>query len=181
VTARAFVVLFAFGAVVLTLLDSVHVHTHTLVYAHPLAFGSAWWVPLLMGCSAAFGGWAYVIGWARLTGPAKLPSWKKVGLAVASFSLMYAASGLLPATAVTKLVVLVVAAVVIHREVDGTRVGAKLAFAGAVIGPFVEAINPQFRYLDPDFLGVPIWLPALYACATPAIGQLARRLILPAP
>ncbi len=175
-TARSLIRLFAFGAVVLTLLDSVHVHTHTLVYAHPFVFGSAWWVPLLMGSAAALGGWAYVIGWNRLRGPAKLPSWNKVALALTSFSLMYVASGLLPGTTVTKLIVLVIAAVVIHREVDGTRVGAKLALAGAVLGPIAEAINPQFRYLDPDFLGIPIWLPALYACATPALGQLARRL-----
>ena len=71
---------------------------------------------------------------------------------------------------------LTIAAVVIHREVDGTRVGVKLLLAGAVIGPIVEAVNPGFRYVEPDFIGVPIWLPALYACATPAIGQLARRL-----
>jgi hypothetical protein len=172
----AFATLFVFGAVVLTLLDSVHVHTHTLAYAHPVVFGSAWWVPLLMGSAAAFGGWGYVLGWARLGGPATLPSRKKVGLALASFVLMYAASGLLPATAWTKLIVLTIAAVVIHRELDGKRASAELLVAGAVIGPIVEAINPGFRYLEPDFVGVPIWLPALYACATPAIGQLARRL-----
>jgi hypothetical protein len=173
---RAFIVLFALGAAWLTLLDSVHVHTHTLAYAHPVVFGSAWWVPLLMGCSAAFGGWAYVIGWSRLGGPTKLPSSKKIALAMASFSLMYVASGLLPGTAMTKLIVLTVAAVVIHREVDGTITGAKLALGAAVIGPLVEAINPAFHYLEPDFLGVPMWLPALYACAAPAVGQLARRL-----
>ena len=39
-TARAFAVLFVIGAVSLTLLDSIHVHTHTLVYEHPFAFGS---------------------------------------------------------------------------------------------------------------------------------------------
>jgi hypothetical protein len=176
VRASALAILFVLGAVVLTLLDSVHVHTHTLVYAHPVAFGSAWWVPLLMGSSAALGGLVYVMGWALLGGPAKLPPWNKVGLALGSFVLMYAASGLLPGTATTKLIVLTIAAIVIHREVDGTRVGAKLLLAGAVIGPIVEAINPGFRYLQPDFMGVPIWLPALYACATPAIGQLARRL-----
>jgi hypothetical protein len=176
VRASGIAILFVFGAVVLTLLDSVHVHTHTLVYAHPVVFGSAWWVPLLMGSAAAFGGWAYVIGWVRLGGPAKLPAWNKVGLALGSFVLMYAASGLLPGTAMTKLIVLTIAAIVIHRESDGTRVGAKLLVAGAVIGPVVEAINPGFRYLEPDFVGVPMWLPALYACATPAIGQLARRL-----
>lgn len=175
--ARAFATLFAFGAVFLTLLDSVHVHTHTLYYVHPFAFGSAWWVPLLMGSAASVGGVAYVVGWKRLGGPAKLPSWASVGRAMLAFAVMYAASGLLPASATSKLIVITIAAVVIFREVDGTRAGFKLMIVATVAGPFVEAVNPGFRYFDPDFLGVPIWLPSLYACATPALGQLARRLV----
>ena len=57
---RAFLALFAIGAVGLTLLDSVHVHTGTLYYDHPFAYGSAWWVPLLMGSAASCGGMLYV-------------------------------------------------------------------------------------------------------------------------
>ena len=90
---------------------------------------------------------------------------------------MYAASGLLPATATSKLIVISIAAYVIWRDVDGTRAGAKLLFIGAVVGPVAEAINPNFHYVDPDFARVAIWLPALYACITPALGQLARRLL----
>ena len=44
-----------------------------------------------------------------------------------------------------------------------------------------EAVNPAFHYVTPDFMRVPMWLPALYACVTPALGQLARRLIRPSP
>ena len=174
---RGFAILFVFGAVVLTLLDSVHVHTHTLFYDHPVAFGSAWWVPLLMGCAASFGGVAYVIGWKRFGGPDKLASWHAIGRAVLAAMLMYAASGLLPASTTSKLIVITIAAYVIWRDVDGTRAGAKLLFLGALIGPIAEAINPSFHYVDPDFARVPIWLPSLYACITPALGQLARRLL----
>ena len=174
---RGFIALFVFGAVVLTLLDSVHVHTHTLFYDHVFAYGSAWWVPLLMGCAASLGGVAYVIGWRRLGGPAELPSWAAIGRAVLAAMLMYAASGLLPASTTSKLVVITIAAYVIWRDVDGTRAGAKLLFLGAVLGPIAEAINPSFHYYDPDFARVPIWLPSLYACITPALGQLARRLL----
>lgn len=173
---KTFVSLFAFGAVFLTLLDSVHVHTHTLFYDKPFAYGSAWWVPLLMGSAASFGGLAYVAAWKRLGGPDKLPSKRKVALALVAFAMLYASSGLLPATATTKLVVLAVGAVVIFREVDGTAAGAKLVVLGMIGGTLAEAINPQFHYVQPDFARVPIWLPALYACATPAMGQLARRL-----
>jgi hypothetical protein len=174
---RGFIALFIFGAVVLTLLDSVHVHTHTLFYDHPVAYGSAWWVPLLMGCAAAFGGVAYAIGWKRFDGPDKLASWPAIGRAVLAAMLMYAASGLLPASTTSKLIVITIAAYVIWRDVDGTRAGLKLLFLGALLGPIAEAINPSFHYLDPDFARVPIWLPSLYACITPALGQLARRLL----
>ncbi len=174
---HGFLILFLFGAIVLTLLDSVHVHTSTLAYSRPVAYGQAWWVPFLFGCAASFGGVAYVIGWKRLGGPAKLAPWPKVLLALFAFALMYAASGLLPATATTKLIVIAIAAFVIWREVDGTRAGAVLVAIGTVVGPFAEAINPNFHYLDPDFLRIPVWLPAVYACATPAVGQLARRVL----
>jgi len=173
---RAFAALFVVGAVTLTLLDSIHVHTRTLVYAHPFAFGSAWWVPLLMGSAASLGGLAYVEGWKRFGGPAKLPSGASLARALLAFAMLYAASGLLPATAKSKLVVLAVGAVVIFREVDGTMAGAKLVAIGVLVGPFAEAVNPGFHYVEPDFCRIPIWLPALYACATPALGQLARRL-----
>ena len=174
---RGFVALFVFGAVVLTLLDSVHVHTHTLFYDHPVAYGSAWWVPLLMGSAASFGGLAYVIGWKRFGGPSELAPWPAIGRAILAAMLMYVASGLLPATATSKLIVITIAAYVIWRDVDGTRAGAKLLFIGALLGPIAEAINPNFHYVDPDFARVPIWLPSLYACITPALGQLARRLL----
>jgi hypothetical protein len=52
-----------------------------------------------------------------------------------------------------------------------------LMLAGAVLGPIAEALNPDFKYQDPDFIGVPIWLPALYACITPALGQVARKVL----
>ena len=172
--------LFVFGAALLTLLDLVHVHTHTLAYFHPLVFGSTWWVPIQFGVAASVGGLVYARAWDRLGLPAALPSRKTLGLGIASFALMYLASGLLPASALTKLIVIVVGAVVIHRELVGSPRGLLLTLAGAVAGPVVEAIHPGFHYLDPDFLGVPVWLPALYACAAPAFGQLAR-VILSAP
>jgi hypothetical protein len=174
---RGFVLLFAFGAIVLTLLDSVHVHTHTLFYDRPFMYGSAWWVPLLMGSAASIGGVLYAIGWKRLGGPKELAPWPAIARAVFAAMLMYAASGLLPASATSKLIVISIAAYVIWRDVDGTRAGAKLVLIGAIAGPIAEAINPRFHYVDPDFLGVAIWLPALYACITPALGQLARRLL----
>jgi hypothetical protein len=175
--ARALVVLFVAGAVLLTALDSIHVHTHTLVYAHPVAFGSAWWVPPLMGCAVSGGGYAYVVGWSSLGGPPKLASTAAlVGAGVACAGL-YAASGLLPVSSVAKLGLITLGAALIFRSVDGTRTGALLMLVSAVMGPIAEAINPGFHYVAPDFFGIPMWLPSLYACVAPVAGQLARRLV----
>jgi hypothetical protein len=48
----------------------------------------------------------------------------------------------------------------------------------AVLGPLGEAAvsaTGVFEYVDPDFLGIPYWLPALWANG----GFLLRRLLLP--
>lgn len=44
--------------------------------------------------------------------------------------------------------------------------GAVLVAAGA------------FSYLHPDFIGVPYWLPCIYACASLAVGDMGRYLFL---
>src|SRR2546421_11741687 len=35
-----------------------------------------------------------------------------------------------------------------------------------------------FSYLHPDFIGVPYWLPCIYACASLAVGDMGRHLFL---
>ena len=173
---RAIAMMFALGAICLTLLDSIHVHTHTLAYAHPVAFGSAWWVALLMGCATAGGGLGYVLGWSRLGGPTAIPTRAALARGALVFAAVYAGSGLLPVSAVMKLILITLGAAVIFFDLDGTWRGATLILIGAVAGTIAEAINPGFHYFEPDAFGVPMWLPALYACATPVVGQLARRL-----
>lgn len=178
---RTFVLLFVAGAIGLTLLDSVHVQTGTLAYSRPVAFGSAWWVPVLMGSAASLGGALFVSGWRHLGGPPALPSRAALWRSTLLFAVMYAASGLLPVGPAAKLVALSVGAAIIFRDLDGTRAGALLTLVGAVGGTTAEAINPHFHYLAPDLLRVPMWLPALYACASPVVGHWARALAEPAP
>ncbi len=172
------ILLFMVGATLLTALDAVHTHTGTTAYTHVTAFGAAWWAPLLFGGTASIGGWLYARGWRALGGPEKLAPNAAIARGLLAMSLLYASSGLLPASVETKLLLLVAGALVLFFSLDGTRAGALLVLAGAVSGPLVEAALIRlglFRYRDPEFLGVPVWLPALYACVTPVIGQLARR------
>ena len=50
----------------------------------------------------------------------------------------------------------------------------------AITGTLIEMIlisAGAFAYLHPDFLGVPYWLPCLYAIASLAVGDVGRSLI----
>src|SRR5579859_7067744 len=52
----------------------------------------------------------------------------------------------------------------------------------AITGTLIEMIlvaAGAFAYLHPDMLGVPYWLPAIYACASLAVGDLGRSLFYP--
>ena len=55
-----------------------------------------------------------------------------------------------------------------------------LSLVTAITGTLVEmtlVASGAFSYLQPDILGVPYWLPFMYACASLAIGDLGRSLM----
>jgi hypothetical protein len=136
---------------------------------------TAWAAPIVVAAALAVGGALSVSGRARSTG---LASGASLARALFATTVLYAASGALPATNETRLVVLAVGALVLFRALDGSRTGAVLLAIGAIAGPLVEVALIRFglfHYRDPDFLGIPLWSPALYACVLPATGQLARR------
>jgi hypothetical protein len=84
----------------------------------------------------------------------------------------------MPARNGTKALVLVAGAWAIWLMVDGSVQGAALAVLNAVAGCTTEIVLTHvgaFRHLQPDALGIPVWLPALYLAAGPALGQLARK------
>lgn len=64
---------------------------------------------------------------------------------------------------------------------DGTRTGLFMSLLTAVAGPAVEIalINGLglYAYSHPQMgLGVPTWIPWVYACGGPAVGLLGRRI-----
>jgi hypothetical protein len=55
-----------------------------------------------------------------------------------------------------------------------------LSLVTAITGTLIEMIlvaSGAFSYLHSDILGVPYWLPFIYACASLAVGDLGRSLI----
>jgi len=173
--------LFAFGAVVLSTFDGFHTYSGTTRYASTIAFRAAWWTPLGFGLALAAGGPLYALLYERLGGRRAPPSWSRLAPALAVFGGLHAWSGFFHGANETKLVVLGAAALALFAWLDRSLAGAACALGTALAGPLVEIVLVRagaFEHLQPDFLGVPMWLPALYACSAPVVGQGARRWLL---
>jgi hypothetical protein len=181
---RRVALLFVLGAVVLSFFDGFHTHSGTTEYTHPVALRMAWWVPLLFGTTAALGGWLYATGHRRLGGGEAVPSWPRVAGAFFGFAGLYFLSGFWAAPDAIKLAALAGGGVVLWLVVDRTWQGALLAVPTMIGGCAVEIALVHvdaFRYVHGSLLGVALWLPGLYLAATPAVGQLARRVLAVQP
>ena len=170
---------FLLGAVLGTLLDGIHAYGDVLVYPDP-AFGRwAWFVPVEFGLTGAAVG-LLMPSMERAVAGGETPRWSLAQRAaeLVLFAALYVATALIePGGAV--VLALALAALAVYRVVRcGVRGDWAYALAAAVLGPAAEAIISAlgaFDYVDPDFAGIPIWLPALWANG----GLLIRRLIGP--
>jgi hypothetical protein len=176
---RAILWLFLLGATLGTALDAFHVYSHVERYTRPVLFGLAWWVPLLFGAAAVAIGYSHPLvdplihnlrpprrlttsiaelAWlllAYLVAASPLDSLAKTGLLI----LIYLNFWLLAGRGWQNLLLSLVTAI------TGTLIEMVLVAAGA------------FSYFHPDILGVPYWLPCIYACASLAVGDLGRSLM----
>jgi hypothetical protein len=95
----------------------------------------------------------------------------------AAFSLLYAASGYLPVSNPAKLIVLLLGGGALWIATGRNPLTLVLGIASAVLGPATEFVLVHlgvFRHLQPDVLGIPIWLPALYLASAPWRGAALR-------
>jgi hypothetical protein len=177
--ARAVLLLFLLGATLGSALDAFHASSGVERYPIPVFFGLAWWVPLLFGSAAvaigcshpladpllhnrrpphriwvSLGGLAWLV-LAYLISASFLDSLAKVGL----LAIIYFNFWLLSGGGWQNLVFSLVTAI------TGTLIEMILVTAGA------------FSYLHPDFIGVPYWLPCIYANTSLAVGDVGRSLL----
>lgn len=172
--------LFAFGAVVLSVFDGFHTHSGTTAYREVIAFGAAWWTPLLFASAAGFGGLAYAIAHRRFAPTEPHAPWSQIGIGVACYGALYAATAWLRVPSAAMLAILTVAAAAFWWLLDKTRVGIVLAIVTGFCGCATEAsliAGGHFRYLRPDLVGIPVWLFGLYLVSSVVIGTMARRLV----
>ncbi len=171
-------VVFALGAVGGTALDHLHVAGGVLAYPDPVLLGHAAWVPVALGLAAALGARLAVLLGRRAIGPR--PSWLRLSIDAVLFVGAYGVTAAVPGR--TALVAAVLGTAWLARSVGGRDPTWRIlhALACATLGIAVEAglvSAGAFRHRYPDVLGVPAWLPALYACAAPLLadaGELLR-------
>lgn len=176
--------LFVFGSIVITTFDGFHTWSDTTRYASPVVLRVSWWAPLTLGLASAAGGAAYALLYQTLGGRRAPPSWSLLAPALAIFAALYAFSGFFHGASETKLVVLGTAGLALFAWLDRSLAGIACAAVTAFTGTLSEIVAGRtgaFEYIRPDFLGVPMWLPALYVCAAAVVGQGARRWLLTPP
>ena len=169
--------LFLAGATLGTALDAFHVLSGVERYAAPALLGVAWWVPLL------FGGAAVAIGYSHplldpLLHHRRFRSLLSSLPELAWLPLAYLVSASFFDT-LTKTLLIALIYCNFWLLTGGGWQNLVLSLVTAITGTLIEMIlvaAGAFAYLHPDMLGVPYWLPALYACASLAVGDLGRSL-----
>jgi hypothetical protein len=160
-------------------MDAFHTHSGTLYYPHVWLFMMDWWVPLLFGVAGVAVGMSHLDLDQRLGKAYPELTWVHVAFGMGSFAVIYFISGFLNIDDTRKTVLLCTLAFLVWYIYDKTYSGFLLALVTAAIGTFVEISlirSHWFFYTNPDFFGVPYWLPALYVAASVAVGNFARKL-----
>jgi Protein of unknown function (DUF2878) len=170
---------FLLGAVLGTLLDGIHAYGDVLVYPDP-AFGRwAWFVPVEFGLTGAAVG-LLMPSIERVVAAGETLQWSigRRAAEVLLFAGLYVATALVEPGGAVVLAFALSALAVVRVLTSGVRGDWAYALAASVLGPAAEAIISAlgaFDYAEPDFAGIPIWLPGLWANG----GLMIRRLIAP--
>jgi hypothetical protein len=154
----------AAGAVICTVCDHLHVVTGVLAYPHVAFWGEAWWVPLLFGAAAV----VIVASAASVRGlfgapPLPSPSARRVAAGGVAFVTAYAFTAF--GHELPNVVAAVLAGFWIARALQAPAWLVAYSVVVAVGGSAFEATWSAlgfFRYLVPDFAGIPRWLPGIY-------------------
>ena len=117
------------------------------------------------------------------------PGWTAVNLCISVFAFQYLVSGIL-ASPESPFVdgflpyhlidfILGVWAFLTWYVFDNTRQGLFMAGLTAFAGPCAEIVlinyGHLYEYSHTDFAGIPSWIPYVYACGAPAVGNLSRQ------
>ncbi len=171
--------LFLIGAICGTALDAFHVYSSIERYPRPAFFGVAWWVPLLFGFAAVAIGFSHPFI-DPLIHNLRRPRSLLTSFAELSWLLLAYVIAASPITSIAKAILLGLIYFNFWLLTGRGWQNLLLSLVTAITGPLIEmtlVAAGAFSYLQPDILGVPYWLPFMYACASLAIGDLGRSLM----
>jgi hypothetical protein len=167
------------GATLGTALDALEVYSGVERYPRPMLFGVAWWVPLLFGAAAVAIGCSH-----PLVDPliSRTRPYRRLSSSIGELTWLVLAYLISASTLDSQAKVGLIAIIYLNFWLLAGRSWQDLllSFVTAVTGTLVEMILVNagvFSYTHPDILGVPYWLPGLYACASLAVGDLGRSLM----
>jgi hypothetical protein len=177
--ARRAAILAAMGAVLGSLLDRAHLATGAIAYDTPVTpLGVPLWTTLV------YTGAALAIGLSHPWTDRVLRRPQRVLLRApqllggfAALCVLWVASGLLPGSNAAIALVLAAGTGAVLWTLDRTWQGVVLAVETALGGWITEAILVRlgmFHHAQPDVMGLPVWLPFLYATASVAVGNIGR-------
>lgn len=174
---RTFLWLFLTGATLGTVLDAFHVFSGVERYASPALLGVAWWVPLLFGSAAVVIGYSHPL-LDPLLHHRRFRSLFSSLLGLIWLLVVYLFSASFFDTLTKTLLIALVYCnfwLLAGSDWQNLLFSVVTAITGTLIEMILVAAG-AFTYLHPDILGVPYWLPGIYACASLAVGDLGRSL-----
>jgi hypothetical protein len=171
--------LFLLGAIFGTALDAFHVYNYVEQYTRPAFLGVAWWVPLLFGLAVVAIGYSHPLI-DPLIHNVRLPRRLTISIAELAWLLLAYVIAASPISSLAKTVLLSLIYFNFWLLTGRGLQNVLLSLITAITGTLVEmtlVAAGAFSYLQPDIIGVPYWLPFMYACASLAVGDLGRSLM----
>jgi hypothetical protein len=176
---------FALGAALGTSLDAIHAYGDVEDYSNEVLGRLGWFVPLEFGLAGLAAALMLAL-LERVVGPGRPPPWtvweqvREIPLIAGLYVTSVVANG--PGAVPFAVALAVLLAV---RLTLGAAPGDwAFALAAAAAGPAAEAAIHAFGafdYTEPDFLGLPVWLPLLWANGGLVIRRLFGPLAVPQP
>lgn len=174
---KRILLLFIFGAIGGSLLDSFHTHGGVAFYANPHFFKISMWSPLILGMAALVIGVSHTFlhSHVRHLKPALIFSF-------ICFVFSYALTAYWKVGNETIALVVGALFLLAWGLFDRSVLSLVLALATGLVGSAMEGLVGRsgfFVYTHPDFWNVPFWLAPLYANASLAVGDLGRVILTP--
>lgn len=172
-------VMFVIGGLGGTMSDGFHNAVGILYYTNPWILETAWWVPFLFGFATLTIAYGHLFYDRILHIPKPNLSWSDVVTGLMAFLMAYAASAFLNFSDISKTVLLSIVVFMMTWRWNWSWHAIIPMALTALLGCTIEGTLSYlgyFHYTAPNFLGIPMWLPLLYAAASIAVGNWARKM-----